>query len=167
MEDRYYQRLNIFAGYANDARTPKELYEAIEKLGPLPRQHIIVGNKRGGQEVERDFDSAQRVAEAIYGCARQVAIGLRESNPDLPPLPPTETDPFLGLQSIQDWCINAPRRTATGKFIEAVWKWVIQHPTLVLGGLVILVLGLVGLFVPSWRSWCWDAVLSRLGLSKK
>ena len=93
-------RLHLFARYASDHETPQGLYDAFVKLGPLPRYWEDGGGVR-------DYDSAQKEAQTIYIAARQYAIRLRKAQPDLPPLPPTETDPFLGLQSIQDWCIDA------------------------------------------------------------
>ena len=91
---------------ANDAKTPKELYDAIEELGPLPRYHTLIDSK--GKE-EHLTEPAVEEAKAVYAHARKIAIWLRKSKPDLPPLTPTETDPFLGLQTIQDWCIEAEK----------------------------------------------------------
>jgi len=98
-------RLYIFTDKcnANDAKTPKELYDAIEKLGPLPRYHGFHDSK--GKE-ERQREPAVEEARAVYAHARKIAIRLRKYNPGFPPLPPTEADPFLGLQTVSEWCIN-------------------------------------------------------------
>ncbi|MBN1391994.1 MAG: hypothetical protein JW947_04230 [Sedimentisphaerales bacterium] len=89
---------------SNDAKTPKEFYKAIEKLGPLPRYLGIINGK--GEETKL-IEPAVEEARAVYAHARKIAIQLRESEPDLPPLPPTEIDPFLGLQTVSEWCISA------------------------------------------------------------
>jgi hypothetical protein len=101
--DRLYL-LHVFAGHANNAKTPQELYEAIEKLGPLPRCHGITDGK--GKRTEL-IEPAVEQARSIYAHAWKVATWLRHSNPNLPLLPPTEADPFLGLQTVSEWCINA------------------------------------------------------------
>ena len=101
-------RLNVFSGYAKDVKTPKELYEAIEKLGPLPRYWLIGVNDKQEDDIP-DFDSAEKDAQIIYEAVTRVAINLRKSNPSLPPLPPPQIDPFLGVQTIKEWCIDTTK----------------------------------------------------------
>ena len=108
--------LNCFANYAKGANTPQKLYEAIEKLGPLPRVVFVgTGSKRPSGDLTtnkddtKDKESAEDEAKAVYEFARRIAIGLLKANPDFPKLRPTETDPFLGLQTIQEWCIEAQK----------------------------------------------------------
>jgi hypothetical protein len=95
-------RLNVFRGYAKDVKTPKELFDAIEKLGPLPRYWSISVNKKQEDDIH-DFESAEKEARIIHEAITRVAINLRKSNPDLPPLP-QQTDPFLGVQAYREWC---------------------------------------------------------------
>ncbi len=134
--------LHVFAGYANDAKTPRELCDAIEELGPLPRYHgqlraiprktlasgainpryvevmdLIENGKAektvsGQHYVVKDKEAAVEVAKTIYRHARQVAIWLRQDTPKLASLPLSEADPFLGLQTVQDWCIDAEKAKA-------------------------------------------------------
>jgi hypothetical protein len=99
---------------ANDAKTPKELYDAIEELGPLPRYHTLIDSK--GKK-EHLTEPAVEEAKAVYAHARQIAIWIRKSKPDLQPLPPTETDPFLGLQTIQEWCVG---KGIIGKLLKII-----------------------------------------------
>ena len=108
---RKMDRLHCFARYANDAKTPQELDEAIEKLGPLPRYWEV----ETFEGIDKQEKPAVDEAKAVYAYARKMVLGLRKSKSDLPPLPPTETDPFLGLQTIQEWCIGADRTAAEGK----------------------------------------------------
>jgi hypothetical protein len=106
---------------ANDAKTPKELYEAIECLGPLPR--YLTRHDCTGKETHLT-ESAVEEAKAVYLHARKIANWIRKSKPDLPPLPPSETDPFLGIQTVSEWCIEADlaekeeaeRNSQRGKF---------------------------------------------------
>lgn len=152
MNDVNRDRLHIFSGYANDARSPEELREAIEKLGPLPRYHEkgFLNQDTGKSETEEcDFDSALKVAQAIYGHCRKKAIKLWASNPKLPPLPQTENDPFLGMGTMSSWCIEASTRLQE----EAkLWK----RPLLSYLGLLILVLilsalaGWLARLLPLW-----------------
>jgi hypothetical protein len=110
-------------GFEIVSKTPKELHEAIEKLGPLPRCIEKCGptprhfRKLGLPLADwvkantiQDREQAVENAKAIYAHARGIALELRKSKSDLPTLPPSETDPFLGLQTITEWCIDAERR---------------------------------------------------------
>jgi hypothetical protein len=157
--------LHVFAGYANNAKTPQELYEAIEKLGPLPRYHGYTDGK--GKRTEL-IEPAVEQARAIYAHARKVATWLRHSNPNLPPLPPTEADPFLGWQTIQEWCIGTPaaqqanvgeaeQKTTPSKVVKHWYKTVWA----VIGGIILLLGGILAViqiresdtfkkFVASW-----------------
>ena len=103
-------RLNCFAGYAKNIKTPKDLYEAIHKFGPLPRYHTVGVNAKQEDDIHLK-EPAVEDANAIYEFVRRIATNLRKSKPELLPLPPTETDPFLGLQTIQEWCIDAEKTT--------------------------------------------------------
>jgi hypothetical protein len=103
-------RLDYFASYAKDIKTPKDLYEAIHKFGPLPRYHIVGVNAKQEDDIHLK-EPAVEDANAIYEFVRRIATHLRKDKPELPPLPPTETDPFLGLQTIQEWCIDAEKTT--------------------------------------------------------
>ena len=68
----------------------------------------------GRQTYERDDkEPALEEAKAVYAHARQTAIRLKESNPSLPPIPPPQTDPYLGMQTIQEWCLDAEGRKPT------------------------------------------------------
>ena len=114
--------LHYFASHANGAKTPKDLCEALDHLGPLPRyvekcppvpRHFkklgVPLSDWAKDNTIREAEPAIEDARAIYAHARRIAIRLRESQPDLPPLPPTETDPFLGLQTMQEWCIEGDK----------------------------------------------------------
>ena len=103
-------RLDYFADYAKDIKTPKGLYEAIHKFGPLPRYHIVGVNAKQEDDILLK-EPAVEDANAIYEFVRRIATHLRKAKPELLPLPPTETDPFLGLQTIQEWCIEAEKTT--------------------------------------------------------
>ncbi len=81
--------LGYFASYAKDINTPKDLYEAIHHLGPLPRYHIVGVNHLKEPAIEE--------ANAVYEFVRRIATQLRKDKPELLPLPRTEKDPFLGL----------------------------------------------------------------------
>jgi len=52
-------------------------------------------------------DYPHDVAKKSYRKAREYARKLRESNLGLPVLPPPLSDPEDGLQSMQEWCIDA------------------------------------------------------------
>ena len=92
----------------DDAKTHKELFDAIEKLRKLRRYHI-----RFTISVSKDFiphiysESEVEEDKIIYEHARQVTVRLWKSNLDLPKPPPTEIDPHLGLQTVSEWCISA------------------------------------------------------------
>jgi len=176
-------------GAASDAKTPKELYDAInmplpryhEKGGPLPRNwrrrglplsEIVEANTK------RETEPAVEDGRVLYAHARQTAIRLRESQPGLPPLPATETDPFLGLQTIQEWCIDkaTPRLrnvvVAVALTVGVIgpleivihattWSgaaWVKAHPhslALQTGFGIVVLLAFLGGFVQPWRKSCW------------
>jgi len=106
--------LQFLAEYTKDVKTPAGLLKAITDLGPLPRYfkaaaaegHVNVIPGPAAYDVE-DKEAAFENARRCYLFARQKAIDLRRDNPSLPPVPPPQADPFLGLQGIQEWCIEA------------------------------------------------------------
>ena len=178
--------LHIFAAYANDANTPQELYEAIEKLGPLPRYveicepvppriiHVGAGTttvnpryveaiesvRKGkakiietpaGQRICREeIEPAVEQAKAVCDHAREIAIRLRECNPNLPPLPPPEADPFADWQTIQEWCIGAQAHVPG---VAAFWR---RNKDTISVGLIIKVVG--GLLLAGILAMCVVAV---------
>jgi len=102
-------RLNVFSSYAKDVKTSKELCDAIEKLGPLPRYWSICVNSKQKDDI-CDFESAKKEAQAVYEHARGIAINLRKSEQIHTPLPPPQDNPFLGIQTIKEWCIDASKK---------------------------------------------------------
>ncbi|MDD4889389.1 MAG: hypothetical protein PHU85_05625 [Phycisphaerae bacterium] len=215
---------HVFAKCANAAMTPGELYEAFEKLGPLPRYQeksipvppktIVLGTsevrsnpryaeilqsvqKGEGKIIEGDHGRqlycseetapAIEVAKTIYTHAVRQVIRLRKSDPDLPPVPPTETDPFLGLMRIQEWCIDGDGRndgigvrivlgivlaliaTALFEFCVVVlwpWGWLAKHPNrLTLHACIALLLFVGGFSVlapRTWRKWLWLSLVVQI-----
>jgi len=106
-------RLNLFSSYAKDVKTPEGLYEAIDKLGPLPRYWSICVNNKQEYDIY-DFESAKKEAQAVYEFARRIAINLRKSKKIQTPLPPPQTeDPFLDISTIKEWCIDVSQKQPT------------------------------------------------------
>jgi hypothetical protein len=102
-------RLDLFSGHAKEVKTPEELYEAIDKLGPLPLYWIIsVNNKQ--EDDSYDFESAKKEAHIVYEFARRIAESLRKSKQIQTPLPPPTNDPFLGISTIKEWCIDVSQK---------------------------------------------------------
>lgn len=109
---RFDYRLNLFSGYAKDVKTPEELFEAIDKLGPLPLYRTIGVNNKQEDDIY-DFESAKKEAHIVYEFARRIAISLRKSKQIQTPLPPPQTDPFLGISTIKEWCIDVSQKQPT------------------------------------------------------
>jgi hypothetical protein len=101
--------LNLFSGYAKDVKTPEELYEAIDKLGPLPRYWSICANNKQEDDIS-DFESAKKEAQAVYEFAMRIAESLRKSKKIKTPLPPPTDDPFLGISTIKEWCTDVSQK---------------------------------------------------------
>jgi len=99
-------RLNVFSDYAKDVKTPEELYEAIDKLGPLPL-YWTISVKQGDDSY--DFESAKKEAHIVYEFAMRIAVNLRKSKQIQTPLPPPQNDPFLGISTIKEWCIDTAK----------------------------------------------------------
>lgn len=112
---KFDNRLNLFSGYAKNVKTPEELYEAIDKLGPLPLYGTIgVNNKQ--EDDSYDFESAKKEAHIVYEFAMRIAVSLRKSKQIERPLPQPSDDPFLGISTIKEWCIDVSKKqTSSGK----------------------------------------------------
>ena len=54
----------------------------------------------------------------------------------------------------RDWLWQQQKMLRSIDRSAFVWKWVKEHPALLLGGLMILILVLLGLVVVAWRKWC-------------
>jgi hypothetical protein len=105
-------RLDLFSGIAKDVKTPEELYEAIDKLGPLPLYWTISVNNK--QEDDRyDFESAKKEAHIVYEFARRISERLRKSKQIQTQLPPPTDDPFLGISTIKEWCTDVSQKQPT------------------------------------------------------
>ena len=105
--------LDDFNQRSGKIESPKDLYAAIKEYGPLPRYHereCFAGEVclpyQTGDGVIRETEPAEQDARDLYHHVRAIAISLRESNPNLKPLPKSETDPFVGIQTIQEWCLD-------------------------------------------------------------
>jgi hypothetical protein len=108
-------RLYLFTHDCNaaEAKTPKELGKAIDCLGWIPRKSKTLGATIAVEE-----------AKEVYLFARTKANEIRESIPDPPELPQvTEKDPFLGIQTIREWCTETEQKTTPVKELgERRWK---------------------------------------------
>ncbi len=105
-------RLNLFSGYAKDVKTPEELYDAIDKLGPLPLYWATSINNKQEDDIY-DFESAKKEAHIVYELARRIAINLKKSKQIQTRVPPPENDPFFGMQTIKEWCIDTSQKQPT------------------------------------------------------
>jgi hypothetical protein len=126
-------RLNLFSGYAKNVKTPEELCEAIDKLGPLPSYWLTLVNNKQEDDIY-DFESAKKEAQIVYRFARQIAIDIRKSKQIETPLPQPSDDPFLGISTIKEWCIDASKKqTPNGKAgdkSEETWYWKLYEKTI-------------------------------------
>jgi hypothetical protein len=106
-------RLDHFRRYARDAKTPAELNKAIDELGPLPRfeQRGTLGGDIHGKDDIYDKGTAMEQAEAIYEYARRMGVRIQALFRELAEvqIPPPQSDPFLGMQTVQEWCVLADR----------------------------------------------------------
>jgi hypothetical protein len=109
--------LDDFGQHSGKIELPKDLYAAIDRFGTLPRYHESGGfegkvyiRHQGTVKIPvalvKDREPAEQDARDIYHHVRAIAIKLLESNPNLTPLPKSETDPFVGIQTIQEWCLD-------------------------------------------------------------
>lgn len=100
-------------------KTIEDLYNAIESCLPslmdemYPQTSHLLGKLNFNAGMTKKIP--QRAVQD-YTAARTHAIRLRLQNPKLPPLPDEKSDPIIGLQSIQEWCIEA--QTASGDKAE-------------------------------------------------
>jgi hypothetical protein len=62
--------------------------------------------KAGDPELEKE---KERLAREAYRIAQTHVVVLRRKNPQLLPLLAEKADPFIGLSSIQEFCINAEK----------------------------------------------------------
>lgn len=115
-------KLEEFANYAKDAKSPEDLYEAMKKLGPLLLYHEregFVGEYYATPEgIIQETEPAKQEARAVCDHARRIAIRLRELDRSLDRLPKNEADPFADFQIIQEWCLDADQgreQTGNGK----------------------------------------------------
>jgi hypothetical protein len=90
----------------------------------LDDQGVLLG--RGVDFVHDETEPAAKDADLVYRHARQTAIRLRASRPGLPLLPPTETDPFLGFQTIQEWSVGAANHEKVTRRGQFPWKRVLS-----------------------------------------
>ena len=56
--------------------------------------------------------------ESAYRQAYKIAVGLRELDPSLPPLPTHQKDPMIGLYVILDWCVSPRSRLGKASTIR-------------------------------------------------
>jgi hypothetical protein len=177
--------LSIF----DDAKTPKELYDAIEKLRTLRRYHTHFTDDSKDFIPHIHRESEPEEDKIVYEHAQQATVRLWKSNLGLPPPPPIEIDPHLGLQTVSQWCISAtdlastkPEETKRNAkmIIFAIlvsivmilvfelfvyfgpFTWLKNHPNSygIQGSIICLIPCLIlGFFKPRWQNWCWGTAV--------
>lgn len=98
---------------------PMDLYELIESVPDIISRSLqderfrvdIRPHGRPSDPSIRD-EYYQASLARVYKVSRQEALKLRAKNSALPPLPKSEQDAAIGLQSIQEWCIDAAKKPA-------------------------------------------------------
>ena len=109
--------------YFDDCQKPEELYEAIKKIRKNPPASMFPhmrGNTRIGPDGHNNFcenPSQPLNWSGVYIEARDCALRLYTSIPNLPKLPNTESDASIGLQSIMEWCIDAQKPNSKNRKI--------------------------------------------------
>ena len=121
-------------------KTPKELGALIKEILDCCFKDNALPNELS----ERLFPSSDHFnnnslpmyLSTLYNKARYKALGFREENLRLPSLPKEQKIGFKGLESIQEWCIDAQNPTETeqnttpAKPDKESWPWKLYEKTL-------------------------------------
>lgn len=114
----------------------KEIYDYVDDLCSQIAKDIqkpIWKQRKFGHNNKKD----QRLYDA-YTQRRNSIISCRTYCPDLPKLPTVESDPEYGLQTLQEWCIEAkenieskpaePEQNAAVAILRKIWTCLKRIP---------------------------------------
>ena len=119
--DAIKKRIEEIRGMCSISDTPENRSRIASIKGSEAEMYVTMQEyknpptKAGDPELEKE---KERLAREAYRIAQTHLVVLRRKNPQLLPLLTEKSDPFIGLSSIQELCINAEKIIEGLKQIE-------------------------------------------------